>query len=473
MHDVLVPGWSHEGWRRIWQMCAWLVLLVALVIPVVVLLLRGLSDAASAAQLVSLPFAIVSLVIALPTWFRRADSRTDSQVPTTNKNGESLRQVTRGERKPWRVVVTVLVLLIAGAEISTFVLYTAGAFSTEIRAEPVQTPGENPFTPPVGDDQSNVKPPPNVGRTFLGSTVGLYGGTLNISSCDRDKMVSFLQANPDKAAAWASVQGITAKDIPEYIAELTPVILRSDTAVTNHGFANGSATTIHSVLQAGTAVLVDRFGVPRSRCYCGNPLTPSQSFSKPHYANTAWPSFSQANISIVRPVTYVINEFIIVDPVTNAIVYRPAGSQGDRDRGRLEDAKLAGNYALSRQVVTCEGFTEGCSANPMPIAISCSSSNQCTIERLDGGWARPHSLVRNGNSWSASDSDEQAAFCRVGDQRSTRPGTSIRFNLTPISASTIDGSWKVQRIQATYTLSAPAVPGTPCGEARATYELSN
>jgi hypothetical protein len=45
------------------------------------------------------------------------------------------------------------------------------------------------------------------------------------------------------------------------------VLLRSDTVVTNHGFANGCSTTIPAVLQAGTAVLVDDKGVPVTKCY--------------------------------------------------------------------------------------------------------------------------------------------------------------------------------------------------------------
>lgn len=83
-------------------------------------------------------------------------------------------------------------------------------------------------------------------------------------------MVAFLQANPQKASAWSGVLGITPGDIPAYVAGLTPLILRSDTAVTNHGFRDGKATNVHSVLQAGTAVLVDKYGVPRVRCHCGN-----------------------------------------------------------------------------------------------------------------------------------------------------------------------------------------------------------
>jgi hypothetical protein len=78
-----------------------------------------------------------------------------------------------------------------------------------------------------------------------------------------------------------------------YIDSLTPVLLRSDTRVTNHGFRDGWATPYQAVLQAGTAVLVDNTGVPRARCACGNPLTPPQAVpTTPTYQGTPWPGFT-------------------------------------------------------------------------------------------------------------------------------------------------------------------------------------
>jgi hypothetical protein len=53
---------------------------------------------------------------------------------------------------------------------------------------------------------------------------------------------------------------------------------------------NGRATSFGSVLQAGTAVLVDKYGHPVARCRCGNPLTEPTYFKSysctgcpPHY----------------------------------------------------------------------------------------------------------------------------------------------------------------------------------------------
>jgi hypothetical protein len=274
-------------------------------------------------------------------------------------------------------------------------------------------------------------------------------------------MVAFLRSNPDKAAAWASVQGITPADISAYVAELTPLILRSATAVTNHGFADGKATTVHSVLQEGTAVLVDKFGVPRTRCYCGNPLTPPQTFSRPRYVGAVWPGFSQANITIVQPVTYAINEFTIVNPITNAVIYRPVGTAGERDRGDLRDATIAGNYTLTRTVIQCSGFEKGCTIipGPMNIRIDCGG-DQCSASWSGGGWSRAHPLTREGNTYRTSGEDDSASNCNG----SSRP-TTISFEVTITSAETINGVWRAKSLQGRYAVSAPAVPGCSGGEA--------
>lgn len=128
------------------------------------------------------------------------------------------------------------------------------AAAGDVMREPVMTTGARPFMSNVGTDDTNVTPPRNTGGSFAGSTPGLYGGTRSIARCDAQKMVVLLRADPDKAAAWAGVLGIRPVDIPSYLGGLTPVILRYDTYVTNHGFVEGHATTIPAVLQAGTAV---------------------------------------------------------------------------------------------------------------------------------------------------------------------------------------------------------------------------
>lgn len=203
--------------------------------------------------------------------------------------------------------------------------------TTSLQLEPVGYAGANPFSPPVGSDRPDVVPPPNAGGTYAGNTAGLYGGTENVSTCNPQAMVTFLQQHPDKAAAWAGVLGIAPAGIPAYVSGLTSVVLRSDTAVTNHGFDNGHATTIASVLQAGTAVLVDANGFPVTKCFCGNPLTAPTAYQKVTFVGTSWASFSATTITFIQATVTVITQFILVEPVTGASFNRPVGTDGSAD----------------------------------------------------------------------------------------------------------------------------------------------
>jgi hypothetical protein len=137
--------------------------------------------------------------------------------------------------------------------------------------------------------------------------------------------------------AWADVRGIAVADIAEYVDGLTPVVLRSDTAVTNHGYRDGAATSFPAVLQAGTAVLVDEFGTPVVKCYCGNPLTEPPSPEDATYRGTRWTDFGPTTITVIQPVTVVIEIFVLVDGTTNQTFGRPAGTSGDAD-GPAPDA---------------------------------------------------------------------------------------------------------------------------------------
>lgn len=127
------------------------------------------------------------------------------------------------------------------------------------------------FNRPINVPLDAVPLPDHPSRMVPGP--GLYGGTLDNSTCDADSMLAFLRVNGDKAAAWARVQGIDVAGIPDYIAKLKPVTLRLSLVVTSHGFSNGQPTDEPRILPAGTAILVNRTGTPRTLCYCGNPLT--------------------------------------------------------------------------------------------------------------------------------------------------------------------------------------------------------
>jgi len=198
--------------------------------------------------------------------------------------------------------------------------------ATSVKREPVNT-ATNPFLPPVGDDASGVSPPAGSGGTFAASTPGLYGGTLNKASCDATKLVEFLQANPAKARAWTAVLGISTADIDSFVSTLTSVVLRSDTVVVNHGFTGGKANAFVAALQAGTAVLVDRFGVPVVKCYCGNPLKVHTSGRKLTYSGPAWPHFDAGRVTTVTPAAVPVSSYTIVDVASGQTYTRQPGPQ--------------------------------------------------------------------------------------------------------------------------------------------------
>ena len=118
---------------------------------------------------------------------------------------------------------------------------------------------------------------------------------------------------------WAQTVGIQQTQIRTYIGQLTSVILRSDTFVTNHGWENGQVTSFPSVLQAGTAVLVNQYGEPVTRCYCGNPLTPPPTTGyEPTYYGPTWRWWNPTSITVIKQSVTIINNYTMVN------VYKPS-----------------------------------------------------------------------------------------------------------------------------------------------------
>ena len=199
---------------------------------------------------------------------------------------------------------------------------------------PINEPGDE-FTPPMGEDITitTIAAASPTGLTdVVGDSVGLYGGSLDLGSCDRDQLADFLEAHPAKAQAWADVREVPVDDIRGYLSRLTPLVLRTDTLVTNHGYADGVATTFPSVLQAGTAVLVDDMGVPAVRCYCGNPLTAAPDLGPgTTFEGTKWTGWKIENPVRIKPAGQIISGFSVVDPSTDSLFTRPAGTSGKQD----------------------------------------------------------------------------------------------------------------------------------------------
>ena len=259
----------------------------------------------------------------------------------------------RPSRK-WLIAAAVVLLVVgAGAALAMRNMLSPKP-TTELVLTAATDPGANPFMPPAaGPPPTNTQPPPIlaphgngpvVTQPLPGDRDGLYGGTMNNAECDRDKMVTFLSSHPTQASAfvdalntdptlsWSGGHALTASDIPTYLRELTPTIVRVDTRVTNHGFDGTHPTTLQSVFQPGTGVFVDTHGVPRARCYCGNPLTaPSALTGEPKPVGTPWAGYNPDALAAVQPSKAAITTFVLVDVITGKAFNRPAGTTGASD----------------------------------------------------------------------------------------------------------------------------------------------
>jgi hypothetical protein len=245
-------------------------------------------------------------------------------------------------RRLWLVaLILVVVAATVGATVAVIVVQLGDSSSAAaVTLEPALSVGTDPFTDSVVPGPTAVVPdgvrtattelqpdPTTHTRVAVGTAPGLYGGSGDAQVCDSQKLVAFFAQHQDKATAWARVFGITPNQIAAYAATLTPVLLTSDTLVTNHGYHNGVATSLQSVLQAGTAVLVDPTGTPRVKCNCGNPLAPPNptALSGADLRGSPWRGYTRSNVTIVRPGPRTTN-FTLVNIHTGDTYEQAAGS---------------------------------------------------------------------------------------------------------------------------------------------------
>ncbi|MFE2237589.1 DUF6777 domain-containing protein [Streptomyces sp. NPDC059442] len=215
----------------------------------------------------------------------------------------------------------------------------------EVFLQPIAAEGPDPFTastvnPAAAPPPATVPPDPSASATtapdrtvreVTGSTPGLYGGTRSVASCDVERQVAFLADDPAASRAFADAAGIPESRVASWLRGLTPVHLRADTRVTNHGLRDGRATAFQAVLQSGTAVLVDQYGAPRVRCACGNPLRSPVAVQGAVQSGRPWSGYRPDRVVVVRPTTTIVNSLVIVNVVDNTWIERGTGTDGERD----------------------------------------------------------------------------------------------------------------------------------------------
>ncbi|MFD0318685.1 DUF6777 domain-containing protein [Streptomyces flavalbus] len=202
---------------------------------------------------------------------------------------------------------------------------------------PAAAHGPDPFTRSTATTPATPAAPPrtpSAPRTLSGGTPGLYGGTRRTLSCDVERQTDLLTADPARADAFARAIGVTRDELSAYLHSLTPVVLRADTRVTDHGYrAPGRVLVRQAVLQAGTAVLVDERGLPRLRCACGNPLTPPLALPRGTVTKgRPWPSYRPEGVVVVTRAPRVMGGLTLLDLVDGGWLERRLGHAVRHDR---------------------------------------------------------------------------------------------------------------------------------------------
>lgn len=212
--------------------------------------------------------------------------------------------ISGASRTAWRVLAVLLAIVVLAVAASV-----AGALAPKesvspnfTRFEPAGELGEDPFAP----DLRLVTETAPVDAISLpsGEVDGRSPGVWNPvqGACDRAALLETLQADPERNTAWRSVFNLTESDLQEFVDRLQTVTLAQDSVVMNHGYSDGKAQPVRTILQAGTIVLVDGFGVPRVLCKCGNPLLTTAPVAMETPIGQSWSNFDSKRVVSLVPV---------------------------------------------------------------------------------------------------------------------------------------------------------------------------
>lgn len=277
--------------------------------------------------------------------------------------------------------------------------------------EPNTQQGANPFMPvpprvyrpdgpqPVFEQQSAGGSA--AAKPYSGDLAGLYSAPRDQPLTDRDELIEFYAAHPAEASSaaqafgsdgtftWSRGKQIDGPGLVAYLRELTPVLLRIDLRVTNYTLVDGRAAGRQSILQAGTAVLVDSHGVPRFRSLSGSPLTLAAALPhSPTFTNTPWSGFDPKLVGAVSP-GISLTVITLIDTGTGNPFDRPVGTTGagDADHPEWPTPGAATTTPTTVAPSTPRATTRAAPAGPLDLSgvwVMNSNSNVSDVYSMTG-----------------------------------------------------------------------------------------
>ncbi|MEU9212664.1 DUF6777 domain-containing protein [Streptomyces sp. NPDC048415] len=299
------------------------------------------------------------------------------------------------------------------------------------------SPGLYGGTPVGGNGPGGDSSP---GQNDTGGATGEFGGSTKPGTCALAQLKKFLTApeNSAKAREWARVLHIEPDRISGYIDQLTPVVLRHDTLVTNHEYKHAKAVPFDALLQAGIAVLVDQQGLPAVKCSCGNPLRPSKANIKKtsvqfKAGNKKWSGFQQNHIVIVEPPPGdpKIDRLQLVDVHDpDHGIARELGVNGDDTSFNTHTehavpAVTGMTFAQATQHLAQAGLAMGYDGDSLPPDDAQVNASD-PVEGSTLEWGAPVTLfVRSGDGGAGEKTPPDSGGMTTGpDESSTGPGES-------------------------------------------------
>jgi hypothetical protein len=206
-------------------------------------------------------------------------------------------------------------------------------------------------------------------------------------------------------------------------------------------------------------VLVDAYGVPRVKCYCGNPLTePKAVAAKPTYTGDKWPGFAAPQIIVIAP-TIKIDTLVVIDVANGQPFTRPVGTSGAADTDAPAGVALFGAGQAPNTASTPAPTTPPTTAKPAsPVSISgegavsatSTYSGQFPVSAGVDGNPRTSWFsagARDGNTttytWSGQRDDRITDVVIVGNAQNSDPANRRGFGYGSVEIQVIDAAGNV------------------------------